>query len=57
MNNELSEYMRETVKHILELKMKVEFLEEEIMRHALHIHNLQEHTGTQPHKHYKEKDE
>ena len=57
MNNELSEYMRETVKQILELRKKVEFLEQETMRHALHIHNLQEHTGTQPHKHYKEKDE
>ena len=54
MNNELSEYMRETVKQILELKKKVEVLEEEIMRQALHIHNLQEHTGTHPHK---EKDE
>ena len=50
MNNELSEYMRETVKQILELRKKVEFLEEEVMRHALYIHNLQKHTGTHPHE-------
>ena len=50
MNNELSEYMRETVKQILELRKKVEVLEEEVMRHALYIHDLQKHTGTHPHK-------
>ena len=50
MNNELSEYMRETVKQILELRKKVEVLEEEVMRHALSIHDLQKHTGTHPHE-------
>ena len=44
MNNELSEYMRETVKHILELRKKIEVLGEEIMRHALSIHDLQKGT-------------
>ena len=44
MKNELSEYMRETVKHILEIKKKIEVLEEQIMRHALHIHDLQKGT-------------
>ena len=54
MKNELSEYMREVAKQLLELRKKVEFLEEEVMRHALYIHNLQKHTGTHPHE---EKDE
>ena len=44
MNNELSEYMRETVKHILEIKKKIEFLGEEVMNHALHIRDLQKKT-------------
>ena len=57
MKNELSDFMKEVTKHMLELKKTVKFIEQETIRHALHIHNLQEHTGTQPHKHYKEKDE
>ena len=48
MNNELSGFMKEVTNQILELKKKVEFLENEAMRHALSINNLQEHTGTHP---------
>jgi len=50
MNNEISEFMKEVTKQILELKKKVEFLEEQEIRSALYIHNLQKHTGTHPHK-------
>ena len=48
MKNELSELMKEVTKQILELKKKVEFLEEQDMKNALRIHELQKHTGTHP---------
>ena len=48
MNNELNDFMKEVTKKILELKKRVEFLEEEGMRNALRIHGLQKHTGTYP---------
>ena len=48
MNNEISEFMKEATKQILELKKKVEFLEEQDMKNALRIHELQKHTGTHP---------
>ena len=48
MNNELSGFMKEVTKQILELKKKIDFLEEEGIRNALRIHELQKHTGTHP---------
>ena len=48
MNNELNEFMKEATKQILELKKKVKFLEEQDMKNALRIHELQKHTGTHP---------
>ena len=50
MKNELSEYMREVAKQLLELRKKVKFLEEQEIRSALYIHDLQKHTGTHPHE-------
>ena len=44
MKNELSEYMREVAKQLLELRKKVEFLEEQEIRSALYIDELQKGT-------------
>ena len=44
MKNELSELMKEVTKQILELKKKVEFLEEQEIRSALYIDELQKGT-------------